>query len=393
MRRELLLALKEFPHPERDLGLDPGEQSKDAQCKSSAPAERLHSYPDPLLVGSSCGPGSGARQSGSLMRRRAFIAGAAAAALVGRDARAQQKVMPVIGYLSQRSPVDSASIVAAFRQGLQEAGFVEGQNVAIEARFAEGQIDRLPGLARDLVGLGLNVFVATGGAGSVLKARPVVPDTIPIVFAMGGDPVKLGIVASLARPGDNITGVAFLLSDLAGKQVELLNELIPKEAVIGILVDPSDPVTESDIKSAQAAATALGHRLVIANASTAGEIAPAFTAFGQQGIAALFVNADPLFVVNFPQILELAAHQALPTISSWEGFAGNGGLISYGTSIDEANRLLGVYTGRVLKGEKPSSLPVQQSTKFKLVVNLKTAKALSLTIPPPLLARADEVIE
>jgi putative ABC transport system substrate-binding protein len=306
---------------------------------------------------------------------------------------AQQKAMPVIGYLSQRSLVDSASIVAAFREGLKEAGYVEGQNVAIEFRFAEGQIDRLPVLASDLVNRGVNVFVATGGTGSVVKARPMVPKTIPIVFAMGGDPVKLGIVASLARPGDNITGVSFLLSELAAKEVELLHELIPRAAVIGFLVDPSDPVTESDTKSAQAAADALGHKLVIVNASSASEIAPAFAALAQQKIAALFVSADPLFVVNFPEIRELAARQAMLTISSWEGFAADGGLISYGTSINEANRLLGVYTGRVLKGEKPTDLPVQQSTKFKLVINLKTARALGVAIPPSIFARTDELIE
>src|SRR3984893_7315212 len=180
---------------------------------------------------------------------------------VARALRAQPKGMPVIGYLSQRSPTDSASIVAAFRQGLKEVGYLEGQNVAIEFRFAEGQIDRLPALASDLANRGVNLFVATGGTGSVVKARPVVPKTIPIVFAMGGDPVKLGIVASLARPGDNITGVSFLLSELAPKEVELLHELIPKTARIGFLVDPSDPVTESDTKSAQAAANALGHKI------------------------------------------------------------------------------------------------------------------------------------
>jgi putative ABC transport system substrate-binding protein len=308
-------------------------------------------------------------------------------------AGAQQKAMPVIGYLSQRSPTDSASIVAAFRQGLKEQGYVEGQNVAIESRFAEGQIDRLLGLASDLVRRGVNVFVATGGTGSVVKARPVIPETIPVVFAMGGDPVKLGIVASLARPGDNITGVAFLLSELAPKQVELLHELIPRAAVIGFLVDPSDPVTESDTKSAQAAANALGHELVIVKASSKGEIAPAITTLAQQNIKSLFVNADPLFNVNFPEILELAARHAMLTISSWEGFAADGGLISYGTSIDEANRLLGVYSGRVLNGEKPADLPVQQSTKFKLVINLKTAKALGLTVPQSIFARTDEVIE
>jgi putative ABC transport system substrate-binding protein len=307
--------------------------------------------------------------------------------------RGQQKTMPVIGYLSQRSPTDSASIVAAFRQGLKEKDYADGQNVAIESRFAEGQIDRLPGLATDLVRHGVNVFVATGGTGSVVNARPVVPDTIPMVFAMGGDPVKLGIVASLARPGDNITGVAFLLSDLAPKQVELLHQIVPKAAVIGFLVDPKDPVTESDMKNAQAAANLLGHDLVVVKASNASEIAPAFDALAQQNIKAVFVNADPLFNVNFREIRELAARYGMATISSWEGFAAEGGLISYGTSIDEANRLLGVYTGRVLKGEKPADLPVQQSTKFQLVVNLKTAKVLGLTIPPSILGLADEVIE
>jgi putative ABC transport system substrate-binding protein len=299
----------------------------------------------------------------------------------------------MIGYLSQRSPTDSAGIVAGFRQGLKEEGYVEGQNVAIESRFAEGEIGRLPALASDLVRHGVSVFVATGGTGSVVNARPVVPHSIPMVFAMGGDPVKLGIVASLARPGDNITGVAFLLSDLAPKEVELLHELIPKAAVIGFLVDPNDPVTESDTKNAEAAANTLGHKLVTVKASKATEIAPAFAALAQQEIKAVFVNADPLFNVNFPEIWQLAARYGMATISSWEGFAAEGGLISYGTSINEANRLVGIYTGRVLKGEKPADLPVQQSTKFQLVVNLKTAQALGLTIPPRILDLADEVIE
>ena len=293
----------------------------------------------------------------------------------------------------QRSPTDGASIVAAFRQGLKEQGFVEGQNVAIEFRFAEGQVDRLPSLASDLVRLGVSLFVATGGAASVIKARPVVPHTIPIVFAMGGDPVQLGIVESLARPGDNITGVAFLLSELAPKQVELLHQIVPKAAVIGFLVDPNDPVTEADTKNAQSAANLLGHELVVVKASNASEIAPTFAALAQQKITAVFINADPLFTVNFAQIRDLAIRDRMATVSSWEGFAAEGGLISYGTSIDEANRLLGVYTGRVLKGEKPADLPVQQSTRFQLIVNLKTAKALGLTIPPSVLALADEVIE
>ena len=327
------------------------------------------------------------------MKRRDLVLLLGGAMAMPQALRAQQKAMPVIGYLSQRSPTDSASIVAAFRKGLEEKGWVEGQNVAIESRFAEGQIDRLPVLASDLVQHGVDLFVATGGTGSVVNARPVVPHTIPMVFAMGGDPIKLGIVESLARPGDNITGVAFLLSELAPKQVELLHQLVPKAAVIGFLVDPKDPVTESDTKNAQAAANLLGHELVVVKASGASEIAPAFDALAQQNIKAVFVNADPLFNVNFPRIRELAARYGMATISSWEGFASEGGLISYGTSIDEANRLLGVYAGRVLKGEKPADLSVQQSVRFQLVINLKTARALGLTIPLSVLARADEVIE
>src|SRR5262249_17788357 len=238
------------------------------------------------------------------MKRREFIT------LLGNvvaawplTTRAQQPAMPVIGYLSHRSPTDSASIVAAFRQGLKEEGYVEGQNVAIEYRFAEGQIDRLPARASDLVRRQVNVFVATGGTGSVVKAKPVVPRTIPIVFAMGGDPVKLGVVVSLAHPGDNITGVSFLLSDVAAKQVELLHELVPKAAVIGFLVNPKDPTSEDATRDAQAAADTLGHELVIVKASSASEIDPAFAELARRKIAALFVNADPLYTVNSPKIV------------------------------------------------------------------------------------------
>jgi putative tryptophan/tyrosine transport system substrate-binding protein len=313
--------------------------------------------------------------------------------LVAPLATPAQPPLPVIGYLSQRSPTDSASLVAAFRQGLQEEGFVEGQNVAIAFRFADGHIDRVPALASELVRRGVTVFVATGGTGSVVKAKPVVPQTIPIVFAMGGDPVKLGVVASLARPGDNITGVSFLLSDLAAKEVELLHELMPKAAVIGFLGNPKDPTYEAAARDAQAAAEALGHTLVIVTASSASDIDPAFAALAQRKIAALFVNADPLYTVHAPQILALAARHAMLTVCSTEGFAAAGGLMSYGTSINEANRQLGVYTGRVLKGIKPADLPVIQSMKFDLVINLKTAQALGITIPPLLLFQATEVIQ
>jgi putative ABC transport system substrate-binding protein len=306
---------------------------------------------------------------------------------------AQQAPMPVIGYLSQRSPTDSASIVAAFRQGLKEEGFVEGQNVAIESRFAEGQIDRVPALATDLVRRKVHVLVATGGTGSVVKAKPVVPPTIPIVFAMGGDPVKLGVVASLAHPGDNITGVSFLLSDVAAKQVELLHELVPKGAAIGFLVNPKDPTSEDATRDAQAAANTLGHQLIIVKASSASEIDPAFADLARRKIGAVFVNADPLYTVNSRKLVALASRHAMLTVTSTEGFTADGGLISYGTSISEANRQLGVYTGRVLKGTRPGDLPVVQSTKFHLAINLKTAKALGLTIPPSMLLRADQVIE
>ena len=334
------------------------------------------------------------RLSKGLVDRRTFLgtlAGALLAAPLG--AHAQQPATPVIGYLSQRSPTDSASIVAAFRQGLEEMGFVEGQNVTIESRFAEGQIDRVPALAKELVRRRVNVFVATGGTGSVVKAKPLVPRTIPIIFAMGGDPVKLGVVASFARPGDNITGVCFLLSEVAAKQVELLHELVPPAAMIGFLVNPKDPTSEAATSDAQAAAHALGHQLVIVNASTPSEIDSAFAALAQRHIAAVFVSADPLYTVNSLKIVALAARHAMLTVTSTEGFAADGGLISYGTSINEANRQLGVYTGQVLKGTRPGDLPVQQSTKFQLAINLKTAKALGLTIPPSLLQRADQVIE
>jgi ABC-type uncharacterized transport system substrate-binding protein len=308
-------------------------------------------------------------------------------------ARAQQTTLPVIGYLSSRSPSDSAHIVAAFRQGLQEAGFVEGQNVAIESRFAEGHFDRLPALAADLVRRQVNVFVATGGTVSVVKAKPVVPATIPIVFAMGGDPVKLGVVASLARPGSNITGVSFLVNELAAKSVELLHELVPKAAVIGFLVNPNDPNAESDTRGAQTAADAFGLKLVVAKASTASAIESAFTTFVQQQVAALFVDTEPFFTDQRANIVALAARHALPAVYQLREFAAAGGLITYGTSITDANRQLGVYTGRVLKGTNPADLPVMQSMKFELIINLKTAKALGLTIPPHLLMLADEVIQ
>jgi putative ABC transport system substrate-binding protein len=283
--------------------------------------------------------------------------------------------------------------VAAFRQGLQEAGFVDGQNVVIESRFAEGNFDRLPALAADLVRRQVHVLVATGGTVSVVKAKPVVPTTIPIVFAMGGDPVNLGVVASLARPGGNITGVSFLVNELAAKSVEMLHELVPKATVIGFLVNPNDPNAESDMTGARTAADAFRLKLVVAKASTESEIDTAFTTFVQQQVAALFVDTEPFFTDQREKIVALAARHALPAVYQLREFAVAGSLMTYGTSVTDANRLLGVYTGRVLKGTKPADLPVMQSTKFELIINLKTAKALGLDVPPSILLFADEVIK
>jgi putative ABC transport system substrate-binding protein len=299
----------------------------------------------------------------------------------------------MIGYLSSRSPSESAHIVAAFHQGLKEAGFVDGQNVTIEPRFAEGKFDRLPALAEDLVRRRVNVLVATGGTVTVVRAKPVVPATIPIVFAMGGDPVKLGVVASFARPGGNITGVSFLVNELAAKEVELLHELVPKATVIGFLVNPNDPNAESDIKGARTAADAFGLKLVVVKASNESGLDTAFTTLAHQRVAALFVDAEPFFTDQRAKIVTLAARHALPSVYPLREFSAAGGLITYGTSITDANRQLGVYTGRVLKGTRPADLPVIRSAKFELIINLKTAKALGLEVPSAIMLRADEVIE
>jgi putative ABC transport system substrate-binding protein len=299
----------------------------------------------------------------------------------------------MIGYLSSRSPTESADIVAAFRQGLNEAGFVDGQNVIIESRFAEGDFDRLPALAADLVRRQVNVLVATGGTVSVVKAKPVVPTTIPVIFAMGGDPVKLGVVASLNRPGGNITGISFLINGLAAKAVELLHELVPKATIIGLLINPKDANAASDTTEAQAAADTFGLKSVLAEASTEGEIESAFTTFVQQQVTALFVEPDSFLMAQRKRIVALAARHALPAVSQLRMFAESGGLASYGTSIIAANRQLGDYTGRVLKGAKPADLPVLQSTRFELIINLKAAKVLGLEVPWALGARADEMIE
>ena len=328
------------------------------------------------------------------MQRRDFIAilGGAAAAwpLV---AGAQQPNMPMVGYLSTRSLGDSANIVAAFRKGLNEAGYREGRNVMIEWRFAEGHYDRLRALAADLVSRQVNVLVATGGTGSAVAAKSLVPATMPMVFAMGGDPVKLGIVPDLARPPGNVTGITFLVNALTAKQLQLLQELAPKAKVIGFLVNPNDPNLSSQMNQAREATNALGHKLVIANASTERDLESAFVMLAQERVEALFVQVDPFFTDRRGKIAALAAQYSLPAIYALREFVDSGGLMSYGTSIIDANRQLGVYAGQVLRGKKPADLPVMQSTKFELVINLKTAKTLGLTVPPSLLIAADEVIE
>ena len=328
------------------------------------------------------------------MRRREFITLIGGTATVWPlTARAQTPAKPTIGYLSSRSSSNSADIIAAFRKGLSETGFIEGQNVTIEFRFAEGNFDRLPALTSDLVALNVNVVVATGGTVSVVKAKQVVPRTTPIVFAMGGDPVKLGVVASLNRPGENITGVAFLVNGLAGKQMELLHSLMPTADVISFLVNPKDPNAETDSNDAQAAAKLLGVEVVVGTASNEGEIEESVANLAKQHVGALFVDAEPFLLDHRNKIIAQAARAGMPIVSQFRLFADGGGLASYGTSLTDANRLLGVYTGRVLKGDRPADLPVVQSTKFDLVINLKTAKSLGVTVAPALIATADEVIE
>jgi putative ABC transport system substrate-binding protein len=305
------------------------------------------------------------------MDRRSFVGSIVGGLLVvPLAARAQEPATPVIGYLSSRSPGESAHIVAAFRQGLNETGYIAGKNVAIESRFAEGQFDRLPTLAADLVRLRVNVIVATGGTVSVVAAKPVVPETVPMVFAMGGDPVKLGIVASFARPGGHITGVSFLVNGLAAKEIELLHELVPKAAVMGFLTNAHDPNAESDTREAQAAADAIRQKLVVVKASTESDLDVAFSTLVQQRVAALFVDTDPFLTDQRTKIVALAARHALPFVSQLREFAAAGALATYGTSITGANRQLGIYTGRILKGAKPSDLPILQSSKFELIINL-----------------------
>ena len=326
------------------------------------------------------------------MRRREFITLLGAAVAWSLAARAQQQAMPVIGFLNSTSPGPYAHLVAAFRKGLIEAGYVEGRNVAIEYRWAEGQYDRLPALAADLVRRQVAVIAACGGEPSVLAAKATT-STIPILFITGGDPVKLGIVASLNRPGGNVTGVSIFYSVLGPKRLALLQELVPKMAVVGVVANPAFVYTEDETKELLAAGRALDKQIQIASASTDGEIDAAFGRLVEHGIDALMVAVDPFFVNRRGRFIALAAHHAVPAMYFSPDFTADGGLISYGPNLAEAYQQVGVYAGQILNGAKPANLPVLQPTKFELVINLKTAKTLGLEIPPKLLALADEVIE
>ena len=327
------------------------------------------------------------------MRRREFIVvfGGAAAAwpLI---VSAQQSTMPVIGFLNVASPGPLRQQIAAFREGLKESGYVEGQNVAVEYRWAEGQYERLPELAADLVRQQVSVIFVGGGAPAVLAAKAATT-TIPIVFSTGGDPVRSGLVASLNQPSGNITGVYHFATGLEAKRLGLLHEMLPKATPIAVLINPNYADAENQLRDVQEAAARLGVQLVVVRANAESDFNAAFSTVVQQRSGALLVCASPFFNNRREQLVVLAARHALPTIYEWRDFAAAGGLMSYGTSLADAYRQVGVYAGQILKGAKPVDLPVVQSTRFELVINLSTAKALGIEVPPTLLARADEVIE
>jgi ABC-type uncharacterized transport system substrate-binding protein len=325
------------------------------------------------------------------MKRREFITLLAGAAMAWPlSARAQQTAMPVIGFLSAVSPGPYAINLAAFRRGLGQTGFIEGQNVAIEYRWAEGNYDRLPALAAELVSRKVDVIVATGDSA---RAAKIATTTIPIVALSGRDPVEEGLVASLNHPGGNLTGVGLFAYTLGPKRFELLRELIPTAKLIAVMANPTNHPANADRRDVEAAARAIGQQIVVLEASTESDLEPAFTAMVREGASALLVMADPFFNNRREQLVALSARHAIPAVYEWREFAEAGGLMSYGSSITEAQRQLGLYAGQILKGSKPADLPFQRAVKIELVINLRTAKTLGLTFPITLLGRADEVIE
>jgi putative tryptophan/tyrosine transport system substrate-binding protein len=325
------------------------------------------------------------------VKRREFITLVGGAAAWPVAARAQQPALPVIGFLGSSAPVDRARYLTAFRQGLREPGYVEGQNVAIEYRWAQEEADRLPDLAADLVRRQVTVIAAHDTPSSIVAKAATT--TIPIVFASGGDPVKLGLVASLNRPGGNVTGVSFISLALGAKHLGLLHELQPGATRVGVLIDPNFPLIESFVSDVRAAASSIRKQIEVLEAPTGPDIDTVFASLAQKPIDALLVSPSPFLNNRRVQLVTLATYHRVPAIYSWREAAEAGGLMSYGTSLSDAYRQAGVYTGRILKGEKPADLPVMQSVKFEFVINLNTARAFGLSFPPGLLAIADEVIE
>jgi putative ABC transport system substrate-binding protein len=325
------------------------------------------------------------------VRRREVITVIGGAAAWPFAARAQQPTMPVIGFLNSGAAEALQSLVAAFRQGLSESGYVEGQNLGIEYRWANGDYNKLPRLAAELVGRHVSAILAS--APPAVVAAKAATTTIPIVFTSGGNPVELGLVSSLSHPGGNVTGVSFLTNELGGKRLELLRELIPTAAYVGFLVNPTRPSFQSEVKNAQQAAQALGVKLLVLNASTEAEIDTAFAELSQQRIAALIVGTDVFFLSRRDQIVALANRLRIATVYDLREYVMAGGLISYAASITEVYRQAGIYIAKILKGAKPADLPVLQPTKFDLVINLKTAKALGLTVSNQMQLLADEIVE